>query len=293
MVIKQIIFIFLLIIIGCAPNKLCLYSAHQKLYFPPQTVVDTQKLQAISWEDFIKKLETVQVVYVGEKHTSKADHALQLKIAQALIEKKKNLAIGLEMVMRSRQKVLDEWINGKLTQKELLKKLDWEEVWGHDFSLYRDIFLWAKKHHIPLIALNAPPGLVKKIAMYGISSLLPKERAYLAQKVDLNNPEHRAFIEQEYKRHKHLNKHGISKFEYFYQAQCIWDETMAETIAQYLKAHSQKQLLVFAGKGHISYKFGVPQRVIKRLPVSYVTVLPLPTDEKVMPDIADFIYVTK
>ncbi|CAD7771422.1 hypothetical protein DMNBHIDG_00382 [Candidatus Methanoperedenaceae archaeon GB37] len=60
MAIKQIIFIFLLIIIGCAPNKLCLYSAHQKLYFPPQTVVDTQKLQAISWESFIKKLETVQ-----------------------------------------------------------------------------------------------------------------------------------------------------------------------------------------------------------------------------------------
>jgi uncharacterized iron-regulated protein len=56
------------------------------------------------------------------------------------------------------------------------------------------------------------------------------------------------------------------------QAQVLWDETMAEKIAQFVKANPDYQVVVLAGKGHIIYGYGIPSRVERRLGVGNVKV---------------------
>jgi uncharacterized iron-regulated protein len=51
----------------------------------------------------------------------------------------------------------------------------------------------------------------------------------------------------------------------FFQAQVLWDETMAAVIANYVRQHPQKTLVVLVGQGHLYYGDGIPQRVQRRL----------------------------
>lgn len=90
----------------------------------------------------------------------------------------------------------------------------------------------------------------------------------------MNDEYHRKRIKSIY------DVHGVSKlddFEKFYRIQCLWDETMADTAANYLKGSEGqgKQLIVLAGKGHIRYGFGIPKRLFRRLRESYSTILPV------------------
>jgi membrane-associated protease RseP (regulator of RpoE activity) len=62
----------------------------------------------------------------------------------------------------------------------------------------------------------------------------------------------------------------------FYRVQLLWDETMAETAAEYLKspAGRGRRLLVLAGSNHVRYGFGIPRRLFRRVPLPFVIVEP-------------------
>jgi uncharacterized iron-regulated protein len=68
---------------------------------------------------------------------------------------------------------------------------------------------------------------------------------------------------------------------------------MAQSLAEYLRENRGK-LVVFAGNGHIVNKFGIPDRTIRRFPVSMVTILPYPLNENeaIRKGIADYVWLT-
>lgn len=52
----------------------------------------------------------------------------------------------------------------------------------------------------------------------------------------------------------------------FFQAQAIWDETMAESVAAFLTANPERRMVVLAGQGHTDKNTAIPPRVARRLP---------------------------
>jgi hypothetical protein len=61
--------------------------------------------------------------------------------------------------------------------------------------------------------------------------------------------------------------------EGFLRVQMLWDETMAQTAAEYLQGAGRgKRLLVLAGGNHVRYGFGIPRRLFRRLPLAYAIV---------------------
>jgi uncharacterized iron-regulated protein len=256
-------------------------------------VVELATGERITFQEMIRDLEAARVVYVGETHVSRADHALQLKVARALLERHPQLAIGVEMVPRTLQPVLDRWVKGLLSEEDLLEELAWEETWGHDFALYRPLFQLTRDHRLPMVALNAPGDLVRKVARDGLAGLDARERSQLAVRFLDDDPRHRAFVEEEFRSHAHG---GFENFQHFYEAQLAWDETMAETLAQWLRDHADFQVLVLAGKGHVNYRFGVPERTKRRLEHRYAIVVPMPVHDtalQVSPEIGDYLVVTE
>jgi uncharacterized iron-regulated protein len=152
----------------------------------------------------------------------------------------------MEMFERSQQPTLDRWSQGLLTEEEFLKEVDWDTTWGMDYELYKGILDAAKTHHLKVLCLNAPRDLVKKVAGNGMQGLSPEDRKMLPE-MDLTNRQHRAYIATIYKSHE---KGSAKDFENFYEAQCLWDEGMAESLSEFLKSSQAqgKTVFVFAAE---------------------------------------------
>ena len=238
-------------------------------------------------------LREQRIIYVGETHVSQADHDIQKQIMAALFAENKDLTLAMEMFPRRYQGVLDRWSAGSMGEAQFIEEAEWQKIWGYPFSLYRGLLTFAGDGHIKILAINAPPEVVRKISHNGLASLDPDERAQIAGDFDFTNTEHRNMIQNEYDQHP---QNHFKDFQSFYEAQLAWEETMAETLAQYLEARpAGAQLLVIIGNGHISYKSGVPQRTYRQLPVDYKTIVTIPVDageESIDPALADYVWIT-
>jgi uncharacterized iron-regulated protein len=253
---------------------------------PPGAIVRTATGASVGLADLIQDLYRMDVVYVGEQHTSERHHEVQLTVLRLLAEHHGDLAVGMEMFDKTYQPVLARWSRGQLDRSEFLEKTHWYANWKFDFRLYSDILDFIRNEGISLLGLNIPPHIPPKIAVGGIESLSDSEKRHLPDSIDTSNPEHRSFVRSVFKHHR---SPGLTNFEYFYQAQCVWEETMAEAVAN---ASGTWPMLVLAGTGHIRHGYGIPERACRRAPAAYRTILPLPAGQTVDPEIADYIWVT-
>ena len=225
----------------------------------------------IPFAGLLNDLDTGRAIFVGESHDQIEHHQIQVRVLQGLLEKGKDVVIAMEMFERSQQPILDQWSQGFLTEEEFLKEVKWESTWAMDYQLYKGTLNEIRSHRLKLLGLNVQRDLVRKVAQNGIDGLSSADRKMLPE-MDLTDQQHRAYIHSIYKSHQG----GSAKdFEYFYQAQCLWDEAMAETLSEFLKFPEEKGkiVLVFAGNGHVVFDFGIPKRLYRRVPISFKTIV--------------------
>lgn len=256
-------------------------------------ILHSQTGERVSFQELMADLREQRIIYVGETHVSQADHDIQKQIMAALFAENKDLTLAMEMFPRRYQGVLDRWSAGSIGEAQFIEEAEWQKIWGYPFSLYRGLLTFAGDGHIKILAINAPPEVVRKISHNGLASLDPDERAQIAGDFDFTKTEHRNMIQNEYDQHP---QEHFKDFQSFYEAQLAWEETMAETLAQYLEARpAGAQLLVIIGNGHIINKSGVPQRTYRQLPVDYKTIVTIPVDageESIEPALADYVWIT-
>lgn len=242
------------------------------IHFREAVHLDVYRGEPVPFEEMIDSLARARVVYVGEIHTLERHHRFQLRIIQALDQRKVPLAIGLEMLPFTVQPHLDAWSAGRLGEKEFLRIIDWETNWGADYGMYRPIFEYARKQHIPLRALNAPRDAVKEVARKGLSGLSEEGRRMLPP-INRSSEEHRRLLALSIGRHKMVR---ADMQEAAYEAQDVWDSTMAYGVVSYLnsKEGAGKAMVVLAGTGHIAYGFGIPERVARSCNLPYRIIIP-------------------
>ncbi len=243
------------------------------------------------------KLAQANVVYLGETHDSLEDHQNQLKIIQELYQTNPKIAIALEMFQRQSQGIVNQYLAGKLTEEELLAKSEYKKRWGFPWENYAPILRFAKEKKLPVLALNTPSEITRKVAREGKMSLSPSERQLIPpfSEIRTDNEEYRQRLLAAFQQHQAAASHGSSAdFERFFLAQVLWDETMAEGIANFVKVNRDYQVVVLAGVGHIIYGYGIPSRVARRFKGKLIqrSVLLSPPDEETTSKdkaIADFI----
>jgi len=240
------------------------------------------------FDDILATLSQYQVIYIGENHTSYEDHQLQLEIIRAMYEHDSRLAIGMEMFTRSSQPTLDRYMSGELDEKFFLKESGYFKTWRFDYRLYRDIINFAKYNHLPIIALNLERDIVNQVFRGGgPNSLADEDASLLPLDRKLDQPGYRERIERAYMMHAGQEQNG--DFSGFLQAQALWDETMAETIVEYLKAYPEERMVIIAGRGHVNKRNAIPPRVARRLPVSQAVVVNS-IGSTIEPESADFAF---
>lgn len=258
----------------------------------PGDIVETRTGAILSFESLIDKLSNVQLVYVGETHTRKEDHRIQLEILKGLYTRYPSLKLGLEMFPTEAQPALDHYSQGLISEKEFLKESDWGKNWGYPFDLYRGIFHWARARGLKMVGLNAPIEVVNRIAHNGLEALNPEERARVAAKFFPDHQEHRDYLQKQYSHHP---PGKIKNFQTFYEAQLAWEETMAETLAQWLSSlPPENPIVVLIGRGHILYHIGLPRLVRARKEHAFATILSIPVDypfSTLDPRLADYLWI--
>ncbi|WP_429885393.1 ChaN family lipoprotein [Geoalkalibacter halelectricus] len=260
---------------ACAPTLTVPIGDPQRPYEPsrPPQVGDVLHNPTgffVDEEAMLAAAADARIVYVGETHDNPAAHRVQLRVIEAVAERHPGrVAIGMEMFVPAQQEALDRWVAGELSEREFLRESRWNEVWRMDFAYYRDILLLARDRGIAVIGLNAERDLVRQVSRQGLDEL-PADVAAALPEMDLDDPYQRALTTAIFAGHDA----GRGDLESFVRVQTLWDETMAENIARYLgdPANAEQRMVVLAGGNHVRYGFGIPRRVYRRLPASYLII---------------------
>lgn len=211
----------------------------------------TQKGKEIKTDKLISELSDYDVVFFGENHNSSINHWLQLKVTEALYQKKNGqLILGAEMFERDNQPQLNQYLNGNFDAKKLK---DSARLWTNFPTDYKPLVDFAKAKKLNFVATNVPRRYASQTAKEGLESLnnLPeKDKAYMAQlpvKVTLETP---GYPEMKAMMGDHADG---TKTMNFIAAQAIKDATMAESILKNFK--SGKTFIHYNGNYH-SKEFG-------------------------------------
>jgi uncharacterized iron-regulated protein len=209
----------------------------------------------ISLEQAAEKFPSPGIVYVGEFHDNAAHHAGQLAVIQSLDKRKRPLAVGLEMFQHIEQSILDAWVAKALSEEEMRRAF--ARNWSQDWHLYRDIFLYCRDRRIPMVGLNVPRSITRKVAQNGFASLTPEEIGKLPPIVCRVDREYEDFLRRV------LGSHGSeSGFRRFCEAQLVWDTAMAIYALAYLNDHPERTVVVLCGMIH-AWKKAAPEQAAR------------------------------
>ncbi|WP_216900600.1 ChaN family lipoprotein [Synechococcus sp. CCY 9618] len=207
------------------------------------------------------------VLLLGERHDSADHHRWQLATLQALLKRRPDLSLGLEMVPRRRQPVLDQWSAGELDEAAFLAALDWPAIWGYDVELYLPILRFARDRRIPLLALNVDRQLVRRVRLEGFEAVPPSEREGVGRPAPASEA-YVALLHRLWQHHPFVPTPGHRlpgvedpSFRRFVESQQLWDRAMAQAIADQRRRRPGALVVALMGNGHLAGGFGVPHQL--------------------------------
>jgi uncharacterized iron-regulated protein len=252
----------------------------------PHRVFHSDDKKFADFEYMLSELAKADVVFVGEQHNDAATHRLELAILEGLARRRGSIIVSLEMFERDTQKALDDYMAGKISEPEFLKV---SRPWPNYATDYRPLVELAKVKGWRVVAGNVPRKYASQVGRNGlavIDKLPEEERAMIAAEVTAPNDDYFKKFSETMSSHpgaagqKRSEEEERAMMERFYQAQCVKDDTMAESIAKaFTNAGETKPLVVhFNGAFHSDYRLGTAARTRKRLPkarVQVVSIVPL------------------
>ena len=267
----------LLLVAGCAGPR-TVYKPGGDLPYPLKDPPKAEEIHhlptglELSFERAMDMISGARLVCVGETHDNLHAHRVELLILRELYRRDPGkVAVGMEMFREPDQEILDRWTKGELSELEFLKATKWYENWGSDFGYYRDILNFARESRIDVVALNPSRELQQEVRN-SVPDNVPESLKVKLPEVGEPDPYQRVAMKAVYG--AHLPSEGM--FEAFFRVQLLWEETMAVRVVDYLRSPrgEGKKMVTITGGWHVRYGFGIPKKVIRRMPMPYAIVLP-------------------
>jgi len=233
-------------------------------------IVDSRTGKTLSLQQMANELKKYDLIFFGEDHDNATLHKLERELVP-LLDTKRELILSLEMFERDVQSDLDAYIEGWLTEDEFLAK---SRPWSNYKDDYRPLIEYAKQKKLTVIAANIPRSIAGKMARTGpdFTDTLPEEdKKWLPNKISYPDDSYKkAFLETLENMHSPMMNNNP---DWLYQAQCLKDETMAESIVNALKMKPKARVLHFNGDFHSRYFSGTVSRVQEILPKKKIAVI--------------------
>ncbi|MEJ2762790.1 ChaN family lipoprotein [Photobacterium sp. MCCC 1A19761] len=240
----------------------------------PQTFYDysitSPQGTALTLPELAQALQDADIILVGEWHGHPGAHLMQTQLFAALYAQSPNLALSMEQFTRDKQTVVNQYLAGEIGEKTLIQE---GNAWPNYTGSYRPLVEFAKQHQLDVIAANAPKSIVRCIGKFGpdyLDRLPANERPWVARILTLT-PD--AYLE---KFNASMHHGDEAKTRRQFAAQTAWDDTMAESMVNYLARHPGKQIMHIAGRFHVAEGLGTASRIQSRNPkLKVVMVTPI------------------
>lgn len=238
----------------------------------------------VSVDVMLDSLKKETVVVVGEQHDSAATHAFELALLEGLMARRPRVTLALEMFERDVQTVIDRYLTGAIDEAAMLAGA---RPWPSYASDYRPLVERARATGLPVLATNVPRALAAGVARGGLSTLdeLPADHRWLfARQTTIPDNAYRTRFAEAMQGHG-----GHAPLDLMFAAQCLKDDTMAETVADWLERRGDDAGLILHINGafHSDHNLGLYTRLRARLeknPIATVRIVPVPDVDH--PDIA-------
>jgi len=242
-------------------------------------IIDVLMGEPVEMETMLDDLADARIIYLGEIHTIARHHKLQADILKSLKERGLKPALGMEMFSAEQQPALDRWLSGKRDLNHLIRDLG-KEHWTN-LKDYESVLAAARDLGIPVIGLNAPDKLVRRLAREGLSGLSPEEKSSLPEDLEQINSLNDRLLRLRLRVHKAFEDKSLDNVVL---AQSLRDATMGRAIVEFLNSPKGKDatMLVIAGTGHLNYGFGIPERVKRKLDLPFRIILASESGELVL-----------
>tara|TARA_Y100001956_G_C4099320_1_gene176828 strand:+ start:25 stop:978 length:954 start_codon:yes stop_codon:yes gene_type:complete len=223
--------------------------------------------EALSLNALPQELLDADVILIGEWHTHSAIHRFQTDFLKARQSADSNIALSMEQFTREHQDTLNQYLNGEIGEQVLISKA---AAWPNYESDYRALVEFAKANDLDVIAANAPKPFVQCIGRKGLpylEQLSSEQRDWVATEVNIGDSPYK----EKFMASMH---HGTpEQTEKQFAAQVTWDETMAESIVDYLATNPDKQVIHVAGKFHTEGGLGTAASISRRNPDLKVAII--------------------
>lgn len=230
-------------------------------------VVFTKDGRRISLERFYDELARADIVFLGETHIDETTHRVELGVFEAMIERRGEVVLGMEMFERDAQGPLDAYLAGRITEEAFLEAAN---PWSNYRTSYRPLVELARKNSLPVIASNFPRSLRMRIAREGLDALqtLDGDDRRLAP-ADLfpNTPEYWRRTDNAIRGHIGMMGGPPDPSDPRLDAtQTLWDNAMGEAAALAHHEHPGSLVLHVNGGFHCAYWDGTVRQCRLRAP---------------------------
>ncbi|HOY39178.1 MAG TPA: ChaN family lipoprotein [Bacteroidales bacterium] len=167
------------ILILCLPLLLGFLSvsAQEKA---PYRIYDS-KGKASTYNEMLSTTSEADVVLFGEQHNNAVAHWFEIELAKDLFQTKgNNLMLGAEMFEADEQLILDEFVNGTITEKNFLEQA---RLWPNYATDYAPLVNFARNSKIRFVATNIPrryASMVSKGGFEVLGDLSEEAKKYIA-----------------------------------------------------------------------------------------------------------------
>ncbi len=261
---------------------------------PHFKIYNTTTKQPATITDIIGSMAKADVLFFGEEHNDSTGHLLELELFKQLAQQYPHkTALSMEMFTTDCQLVLNEYLAGFITEKNLVKDA---RTWPN-FKDYRPLVELARQNQLPVVAANAPSrytNMVTRGSLASLDKLDSQAKDYIAPlPIDTaTGAYYDKFV-------KIMGGHSAMAGMQIYQSQNLWDATMAWSIAKFYKSHGGFKILQLNGGFHSEEKLGTVAQLKKYAPnVRVINVAAYADDSFDNPDwskfstLADYVILT-
>ncbi|MBN1283086.1 MAG: ChaN family lipoprotein [Proteobacteria bacterium] len=116
-------------------------------------------LKPVDHEEMIEAVLRSEVIYVGDYHTCNQSQRSFLRILKAVVRRDKRFALGMELLHKRHQEVLDRYLDGRISEATFLKRIKLKEHWVFDlWENFKPLFDFCRYHGVRMYAIDAAPS---------------------------------------------------------------------------------------------------------------------------------------
>ena len=219
--------------------------------------IDGAAQKAVSTAEMLDGLKDYQVIFFGEFHDSQPIHDAELDVLKGLHDLHgEKLVLSMEMFERDVQPMMDDYLAGTLSEELFLSQ---SRPWPQYRTAYKPLVDFAKSQGLPVLTSNIPRRMAAAYAKAGsLNGIAEADRPYLPKVHKAGSEAYRAKFAATMAA---MNDMPEAMVQPMFMAQCLKDDAMAESIAEYLDVHGDAVVYHVVGNFHSEGHLGAVEKL--------------------------------